>query len=54
LGHRWRRGSPLGGSRRRSRSAVERRWRQAGVGVTGGVRAVGEDVLGGTVLAVGS
>jgi hypothetical protein len=44
----------LGGSRRRSRSAVEKRWRQAGVGVTGGVRAVGEDVLGGTVLAVGS
>jgi hypothetical protein len=32
---------------------VERR-RQAGVGVTVRVRAVGEDVLGGAVLRVGS
>jgi hypothetical protein len=31
----------------------KRRW-QAGVGVTGGVRAVGKDVLSGTVLGVGS
>jgi hypothetical protein len=28
--------------------------RQAGVGVTGGVRVVGEEVLGGTMLGVGS
>jgi hypothetical protein len=28
--------------------------RQAGVGVTGGVRAVGDDVLGGVMLGVGS
>jgi hypothetical protein len=28
--------------------------RQAGVGVLGGVRAVGEDVLGGVMLGVGS
>jgi hypothetical protein len=33
---------------------VGKRCRQAGVGVTGGVRAVGEDVLDGVVLGVGS
>jgi hypothetical protein len=34
--------------------AAGKRWRQAGVGVTGGVRAVGKEVLSGTVLGVGS
>jgi hypothetical protein len=33
---------------------VGKRRRQARVGVTGGVRAVGEDVLDGVVLGVGS
>jgi hypothetical protein len=33
---------------------VGKRRRQARVGVTSGVRAVGVDVLGGTVLGVGS
>jgi hypothetical protein len=39
-------GAPRGGgwgSRQRSRLAVGKRRRQAGVGVTGGVRAVGEE-----------
>jgi hypothetical protein len=35
-------------------SAAGKRRRQARIGVTGGVRAVGEDVLGGAVLGVGS
>jgi hypothetical protein len=39
----WRRGSAAGYERR-----------QAGVGVTGGVQVVGEEVLGGAVLEVGS
>jgi hypothetical protein len=33
---------------------VGKRWLQAGVGFTGGVRAVGEEVLSGVVLGVGS
>jgi hypothetical protein len=37
----------------RGSEAGKRQW-QAGVGVTGGVRAVGEDVLGGAVIGVGS
>jgi hypothetical protein len=35
-------------------STTGKRRQQARVGVTGGVRAVGEDVLGGVVLGVGS
>jgi hypothetical protein len=42
------RGSPEG------LSAVGKKRRQAGVGVIGGVREVGEEVLGGAVLGVGS
>jgi hypothetical protein len=37
----------------RGSAAGKRRW-QARVGVTGGVRAVGEEILGGAVLGVGS
>jgi hypothetical protein len=41
-------------SLQRRGSAVGKRRQQAGVGVTGEVRAVGEEVLGGAVLGVGS
>jgi hypothetical protein len=47
-GRREGRGSP------KSFSAAEKRRWQARVGVTGGVRAVEEEVLGGAVLGVGS
>jgi hypothetical protein len=41
-------------SLRRRGSAAGKGRRQAGVGVSGGVRAVGEEVLDGVVLGVGS
>jgi hypothetical protein len=47
-GRREGRGSP------KSFSVAEKRRWQARVGVTGGIRAVGEEVLGGAVLGVGS